>query len=43
MGYGFRCKYCGEAFENRPDQLQEHIDNFCIKAKEFPSRENIKK
>ena len=43
MGYGFRCKYCGQAFGNRPDQLEEHIAYFCIKAKELPSHEDIKK
>ena len=43
MGYGFRCKYCGEAFGNRPDQLEEHIENFCLKAKNPISQEDSKK
>ncbi len=42
MGYGFRCKYCGEAFGNRPDHLEEHIASFCVKAKEIISKEEIK-
>ena len=33
IGYGFRCKYCGEAFGNRPDQLEQHIILCCEKIK----------
>ena len=34
IGYGFRCKYCGEAFGNRPDELEKHIIFSCDKTKE---------
>lgn len=42
MAYGFRCKYCGEAFGNHPYQLEDHIAYECHRAKKLSVQEGVK-